>query len=371
MKDAEPGRNAMGDGSDGYLFVGRVLIVLGLTALFVAAGLLLVFAAEVFLLALAGILLAVFLRGLAGLVGRWAPLDGGWSLAVAVLALAALVGFGGWFLASEVGAQLDELSSSLTASARGFEERLRQHAWGERLLAAPSVRQLASGRLDLLGRITGVFSTALGAVADLVVILFVGLYVAADPGLYRHGLLRLLPKDRRGRAGEVLDALGFKLGRWLMGRVFNMTVIGVATAAGLWLLGVPLVLALAFIAFVLDFIPYIGPIASAVPALLVAFSIGPTQALHVGLLYAGVQFAESYLLTPLVQQRAVELPPAVTILAQLLLGLLAGVLGLALATPLTAAAITLVRMLYVEGALGDRGGSPLAPTGGGVGETGP
>ncbi len=360
MTDAGSRWDAMGEGTTGgdvrvgYGFVERVLTVLGLTALFVAAALLLVFAVDVFLLAFAGLLLAVFLRGLAGLVSRWTPLEGGWSLAVAVLALTALVGLGGWFLASEIGAQLNELSSNLTQSARELQERLRQSPRGSWLLDAPSARQLASGQLGLLGRVTGLFSTALGAVANLVVILFVGLYVAADPGLYRRGFIHLVPRGRRDRAGEVLDELDVKLGRWLLGRVFNMTVVGAMTAAGLWLLGVPLVLALAFIAFLLDFIPYIGPIASAVPAVLVALSLGPTEALYVGLLYFAVQSVESYLLTPLVQQRSVELPPAVTILAQLLLGLLAGVLGLALATPLTAAAITLVSMLYVEDVLGDR-----------------
>jgi predicted PurR-regulated permease PerM len=133
-----------------------------------------------------------------------------------------------------------------------------------------------------------------------------------------------------------------------------MAVVGVATTAGLWLLGVPFALALGVVAFVLDFVPYIGPILSAVPAILVAMTLGPMEALYVGLLYFGVQSLESYLLTPLVQQRAVQLPPALTILSQVLLGLLLGGFGLALATPLTAVGVVLVRELYVEDVLEDR-----------------
>ncbi|MFO0893254.1 MAG: AI-2E family transporter [Isosphaeraceae bacterium] len=360
MTHGESGQDAFREGraeagtSAGHEFVGRALIVLTLSSLFGAAALLLVFAADVLLLGFAGLLLSIFLRGVARLVTRWTSLKEGWSLAVVVLLLASTIGLGCWFLASSVGAQFDELSTSLERSAHGLQDRLRQTSWGELLLDVTSTRQLASGRFNLSGRITGAFSSALGAFVNLVVILFVGLYVAVDPGVYRRGFLQLVPRGRRPRAGEVLDALDQKLGRWLMGRLFNMTIIGIGTAIGLWLLGIPLLLALALLAFLLDFIPYIGPIASAVPAMLVALTIGPAQAVYVGLLYLGVQFVESYLLTPLVQQRAVELPPAVTILAQLLLGLLAGVLGLALATPLTAAAVTMVRKLYVEDVLGDQ-----------------
>ncbi|HEX8201602.1 MAG TPA: AI-2E family transporter [Isosphaeraceae bacterium] len=296
--DAVPGQPA---------FTVRVLIVLGLTSLFVALALLIGFAPEVFLLAFAGVLLAVFLRGLADLVGNYTSIPAGWSLALVVLALLALIGLGGWFLASQIAAQFDQLSRSLTTSVETLQGYLRQYQWGKHLLAVPTAERLVSGRMDVMGRITGLFSTALGVIANVVVILFVGLYAAADPETYRGGLLRLVPPGRRGRAAEILGTLNLQLRRWLLGRAFNMAVVGMATTVGLWLLGVPLALALGFLAFLLDFVPYIGPIASAVPAILVALTIGPMEALYVGLLYFGVQSVESYVLTPLVQQRCSSL----------------------------------------------------------------
>jgi predicted PurR-regulated permease PerM len=112
-------------------------------------------------------------------------------------------------------------------------------------------------------------------------------------------------------------------------------------------------IALGMIAFVFTFVPYVGPIAAAVPALLVGFTVSPTHALYVGLLYFAVQMVEGNLLTPLVQQQMVKMPPAVTIVAQVLMGVLLGAVGVVFATPLAACALVLTKMLYVEDLLGD------------------
>ena len=210
-----------------------------------------------------------------------------------------------------------------------------------------------SGRADVLARVTGIFSTTLGIFADFIIILFIGLYLAIEPGLYTRGVIRLAPASRRERARAVIDEVGNTLRWWLIGKAASMLVIGVLTAFGLWLLDVPLALTLGLLAAILTFIPNIGPILSVVPAALLALLHSPTRALYVILLYLGIQTIESYLLTPMVQRRTVQLPPALTIFAQVLLGVLVGGLGLALATPLTAAALVLVRMIYVEDTLHD------------------
>jgi predicted PurR-regulated permease PerM len=193
---------------------------------------------------------------------------------------------------------------------------------------------------------------------NFVMVAFIGLYLAIDPGIYRRGLLSLVPLDRRARAAEILAAVGEALRGWLLGQVFAMLVVGVLATIGLWLLGIPLALALGLLAALLGFIPYLGPLAAAVPAVLLALLAGPQQALQVALLYVGIQLLEGYFLTPLVQQRAVHLPPALTISAMVVMGGLLGGLGLALAVPLTAAAIVLVQKLYVEDVLGDRPNEP-------------
>lgn len=127
-----------------------------------------------------------------------------------------------------------------------------------------------------------------------------------------------------------------------------MTVIGVLTFVGLWFLDIPLALVLAFLAGLLSFIPYVGPILALLPAVLVAFAQSPNQALFVLILYLGVQGVESYLLLPLVQSWTVDMPPALTIAAILLLGVLFGGLGITLAAPLAAAGMVAVKRLYLE-----------------------
>jgi predicted PurR-regulated permease PerM len=132
----------------------------------------------------------------------------------------------------------------------------------------------------------------------------------------------------------------------------------VLTGLGLWLVGIPLAWTLGLIAGLLDFVPNIGPLIGFLPAFLLAMAMGPTKALWVAVVYVLVQTIEGYLVTPLVQKRAVDLPPALTITGQLLMGVLAGPLGVLLATPLLAVGMVLVKILYVEETLGDEMETP-------------
>lgn len=135
---------------------------------------------------------------------------------------------------------------------------------------------------------------------------------------------------------------------WLVGKLLSMSIVGLLTTAGLWLLGVPLALAFGLIAAALTFVPNIGPVLSVVPPALLALTDEPRVAAYVVALYVGIQTVESYAITPIIQRRTVSLPPALTITAQVALGFLVGALGVAVATPLTAAVMTIVRVLYVE-----------------------
>jgi predicted PurR-regulated permease PerM len=147
--------------------------------------------------------------------------------------------------------------------------------------------------------------------------------------------------------------LGRVLRWWLVGRFVSMAIVGAVTATGLWLIGIPSPLALGLIAALLEFVPYIGPIFAAAPALLVALVLGPTELAYVALLYGVVQVLESYFINPLVQERAVSILPAALITAQVIMGVLAGPTGVVLATPLAVSTIVLIQMLYIEDVLGD------------------
>jgi predicted PurR-regulated permease PerM len=317
-------------------FVQRTLIVLLLSSLFLAAGLLSWVAAQVILTLFAGVLVGILLRGLSQWISARTGVGHGWALAI-VCGTLALAGLGlSVFLAASISQQLSELYDRVPQAL----EQLRARVDG------------ASGG-KTAARIAGAAAMAAGALGSGVLILFVGLFLAADPAVYRRGLIRLVPIAHRDRADQILDEVGEVLLRWLAGRLLLMGILGVLTWAGLLVIGVPLALPLALIAALLSFIPNIGPILSAIPAMLIAASEAPVMALYVAALYLGIQTLETYTLEPYVVRKTADLPAALVIGFQLLMGTLLGVMGLALATPLLAMLTVMVQRLYVEGTLGD------------------
>jgi predicted PurR-regulated permease PerM len=339
-------------------FVQRTLVVLALASLFIGAGLLAWVAADVLLILFAGVLVGILLRGLSGWTSERTGLSYIWALAVVCLALG-LVGLGlTVFLAASVSQQFSELFDQLPQALDQLRTRIEANPLGQRILgSAPE----AGGGAEAVSQVAGAALVAVGALGNGVLIAFVGLFLAADPATYRRGLIRLVPVSRRERAGDVLDEVGDVLLRWLAGRALLMAIIGVLTWGGLLMLGVPLALALAVIAAALSFIPNIGPILSAIPAMLLAATEAPVMALYVGALYLGLQTLESYTLEPYIVRKTADLPAALVIGFQLLMGTLLGVIGLALATPLLAMLTILVERLYVEGTLGDRPRGHRAP----------
>ncbi len=312
---------------------------------------------RVLLLIFGGVLLAVLLRGLGDLLSRYTRLPEGWSVVIVAIALGLVFGWGGWYLSGEIAGQFDELGQSLTQMWKQAHSQLQKYSWGRDALSVLAEYHLSADNVGALGRIVGGVAAA---GSGLVLSVIVGLYVAADPGLYRRGVLRLIPLSYRLRAAEILRDLHEVLRRWLLGTLLLMVIVGTAVALGLYLLGIPLALALGIIMFVMEFIPYLGPILAAVPAVLIASTLGTQEMLFVVLLYWGVQSVEGYVLSPLVFQRSVDVPPMLTISAQVVLGTMLGVLGVVFATPLTACALVLFNRVYVEDVLGDRLDEPVA-----------
>lgn len=215
-------------------------------------------------------------------------------------------------------------------------------------LAVRLQERLGREAVDIVAGALPLLNTAVGAAFGLFVVVFAGLYLAIEPRLYVSGLTRLFPPRARPRIERTLRETASDLRHWILGTAINMVAIGVATTIGLVLLGIPAALALGLIAGLLEFIPIYGPILSAVPAIAVALLLSPGRALYVVLLYVAVQQLESNLLTPLVMKGAVRLPPALTLLFGALMAVLFGFLGLLLAVPILAAALALIRRLYVE-----------------------
>ncbi|HEX2641911.1 MAG TPA: AI-2E family transporter [Thermoanaerobaculia bacterium] len=219
---------------------------------------------------------------------------------------------------------------------------------------ASDLRGTLSRQLGAIGRYFFQFlSSTVAVFAGLLLITFIAIFIAADPELYRKGLLHLVPHRARGRAGEVLAAVGMVLRRWLVSQLIAMAVIGVVTTIALLLLGVEAAVSLGIIAGLLEFIPNLGPLLSGIPAVAMGFLDSPQKALIVAAVYVAIQFLENHLLIPYLMKEGVDLPPVLTLIGQALMALVFGFLGLLVAVPLIAAVVVTVKLLYVEGVVGD------------------
>ena len=246
------------------------------------------------------------------------------------------------------------LTEALPTTLARVGAQLEHYAWGRDLLTQLGDVDWGNLTAGTLSRLAGFFSTAFGALSAFVLVTITGLYLAADPAAYRDGTIALLPPRARARAAAILEAQRHAIEWWLIGRFASMAVVGLLTWLALLALGVPLAATLALLAGLLSFIPNIGPILSAIPAVLIGAAVAPTTGLYVVLLYIAVQVVETYLITPLIQRRTINLPPATVLIMQIAFTALYGFLGLLLATPLTVLLMVFIKTIYMEEILGER-----------------
>lgn len=372
-------------------FIRRVLIVLGIGA----AVLLAIFLRELLILVFGSIVVAVLLAAITDVIQRFTKMKRGLALVITILSLLGVVAGAGMLFRTQVlnqAQQLTEQIPSAWSQARGtlgqwgidlpelnFDGQEAEDAQASdsedrtgdltgaisdgqtgALLEPPGdlaqeqedgflpdggLVELDQGFLGQVGRLlTGVF----GAIAYTLLVLAGGIYFAAQPELYRAGILYLFPKRKRPLIGDALDDTGQAIKLWLVGTLISMGMIGFLTGVGLWLIGVPSPLALGLLAGLLEFVPIVGPIAAAIPAILIAFTQSPEMALWTLAFFVALQQLEGNVVQPMVQKYAVDLPPALLLFSVVAGGYLFGIIGILFAAPLTVAAYVLVRRLYVE-----------------------
>ncbi len=285
---------------------------------------------------------------------------------IVVASLALLVGFGAW-LAPTIHDQTVEIEHRLPDALERADQwvNARQGSLIGILLGSMAETpadsaQIAAGNTSVLRqRMSAAFgnmtrflfpflSSTVEFVGGIVIIIFLSIYIAVDPDLYRRGMMALFPPGWHERGGEVLSEIATVLRKWFLTQLIAMVTLGVVTTVILVLLHVKAAVALGVLAGLLEFIPTIGPILSSLPAIAMGFLDSPEKAVWVLVAYVAVHFVESHMLIPLLMKGGINLPPALTILAQALMALLLGFIGLMCAVPLLAATSVAVRMLYVE-----------------------
>ena len=304
---------------------------------------------DVLLLFFAAALLAVVFRAPSEWLSRHTRLDVRVSLAIVLALIAGGFALSAWLVGNTIAEQTEGVWKRLPQAI----DELRGRA-SEIAVVGPAVESASTANTSTQMVSSGLktITAAFGAVANFALVLFVAVLLAAQPDVYERGFLHLVPKRHRARAAEVIAELGHMLRRWTLGQLCLMTLVGTLTYIGFLAIGLEFAGALALLAGALTFIPFIGSLAAGVVAVLVSLAQGVDIALLTAAVYTGVQIIEN-VSEPFIQQRAVYLAPALLLFAQAVMGALAGAVGIVLAAPLAAVTIVIVKMLYVEDALGD------------------
>lgn len=248
---------------------------------------------------------------------------------------------------------------SLEGALQDLREGLSPEAGGSGEGEAGGSQDAGGGSPVPMGPTVHVLSLTLTSLGHAALIFVLALYIGLEGHRYASAAVRLVPPRHRDVAEELTSALGTALPRWLMGRLASMGAVALLTLPGLLLLGIPLPWVLGLIAGLFSFVPILGPIAGAIPAFLVTLEADPGLIWWVVGLYMAVQVAESWIVTPMIQDRMVSLPPLVLLGAQLLLGTMVGIAGVMFSTPLALAILTTVQVVLLKNAYGDEDTDPI------------
>ncbi|MCP3374019.1 AI-2E family transporter [Bradyrhizobium cajani] len=342
--------------------VGGVSIVL-FTAMLVFTW----YFAATLLLIFTGMLLGVGLNALTGALGRRVHLPHPVRLAIVCIALAVMLAGVAYLGGATIAEQASLLSKTIKSQISNVRSFLENHGidtsffdLGNGAPAAttdaastpapppashgglPGAGALASSGGAIVSQTFKLLFGAISAVGNIFIVLFLGLAFAAQPSLYHDGLLFLAPARHRSRAALIIDRISDTLERWLIAQIVVMIAVGVVTWIGLAIIGIPGSFILGIQAGLLAFIPTVGAIIAGVVVVLASLASGWIPALSAFLLFMGVHAMESYVLTPILQRQALDIPPATLFAFQILLGVVFGIWGLALALPLVAIAKVMI-----------------------------
>lgn len=303
-----------------------------------------------------GLLLSVAIWAVASAVSRWTHVPYRASVVAVLVAVVAFFTVLFAWMGPLLVEQLSELEDAVLSGVANARAWLENSPMGRDVLTRvqEAIASVGGGGGDVIGGVASGVRKGIGVLTGALVAVALGVFIAFNPRYYVDGGLRLVPPARRARIREVIVKSVHTLRSWLAARLLLMALIGTAFGVALAMLGVPLALPLGVLTAMLAFIPYVGAALSVLPALAVAFVEGPEKALQVFITYLAIQFAESNLLDPIVEARAVRLAPAMVLVAQVVGVVWFGPIAVLYATPLLVVAVVAVRMLYLEDRLGER-----------------
>lgn len=306
---------------------------------------------QILMLIFIGLLFGLFLRGTSLWLSKKTHLKYPWCLTIFSLVFAVTLTTVIILATPGLTQEMKKVSQNIPTILERAENQIRNIDWLRQILTKYSdddTKQVLPPLSKLLAKLPNLFSTAFGITGTVLIIIMLGLFFSAEPKLYQSGMIQLCPRKYRQLLEETLHKTGTALKLWIRNRFASMLLVGILTYTGLLILNIPLAFTLTLLAMLLTFIPNFGPILSAIPAIVFAYFESPEKALYIIFLYSAIQTVESYIFLPLLDEKTLRLPPALTVSVQLAFGYVFGALGLFIATPLLLSLIIVIKIFYLR-----------------------
>ncbi|UEG54625.1 AI-2E family transporter [Mucilaginibacter daejeonensis] len=332
---------------DELTYVQKVWQTVTIVTLLVITILIARVAFNVLLMVMCGTLISVYFHGLGDLIERNTTLSRKWAMTISVGGSFILLGLVLWFMGNTLETQIAQLSNSLPGTINNFKAKLSESPVGQKVLEYFAGDDDDSSK-KLMATAQSFFNTSFGVLGNIYIIFFLGIFFTSDPDLYKNGILLLLPENRKFTGRYIINRISLALKGWLKGMMLSIVLITIMLFIGLSIMHIPVAIVLALIAGMLKIIPNFGSLAAMIPGVLLALTISTQTAIIVSLIYIVSQTIVSNIITPIIQNKMINLPPALTIISQIIMGTLSGVLGIIMAVPLLAIVFILVDELYVK-----------------------
>jgi len=326
-------------------YIQKVWQTVAIIALLVIVILIARVAFNLLLMVLCGTMISVYFHGLGDLIERNSRMSRRWAMTISVGGSFALLGVMLWFMGTTIETQIAQLSETLPHTVSNFQAKLAESPLGRKALEYFSKQ---GNTQTMMSTAQSFFSTSFGVLANIYIILLLGIFFTVSPSVYKDGILILMPENKKFMGRYVINRISLSLKGWLKGTLLSIVLVAVMLTLGLSIMHVPVALVLALIAGMLRIIPNFGTAAAMIPGVLLALTISTNTAIIVALMYIIVQTIVSNVITPIIQNKFINIPPALTIISQILMGTLSGALGIILAVPLLAIVMILVDELYIK-----------------------
>ncbi|WP_157799124.1 AI-2E family transporter [Mucilaginibacter auburnensis] len=331
-------------GAVNQTYTQKVWLTVGIVALLVSAILIARVAFNVLLMILSGTLISTYFHGLADFIERHTKWKRRLAMITGLILTIVIVGLIFWFMGTRIEQQITQLSQSLPETVTHLKEKLAQNEIGRQILEATNTKPAG----NLLDTARSFFTTSFGVLGDVYIILFLGIFFTANPSIYKDGLLLLIPPAKKPMGRQIMDRVSLSLKGWLKGMMISMVLVAIMIGIGLTIVGIPGALVLALLTGFLEIVPTLGSVIAMIPGTLLGLTVSTNTGIVVAIIYIISQTITANIVNPLIQKKMINLPPALTLISQLVMGSVSGALGIIMAVPLLAITVILVDELYVK-----------------------